>query len=74
VPYNNINAYKIATNWVTHADYIFGWAEENTFEQGATLPTTSDEGLSLTWYSDENLTTPVTSVDDATKMYYCVGV
>lgn len=74
VPYNNINTHKVATNWTKHADYIYGWAEENTFEQGAMLPTTSDEGLSLTWYSDENLTTPVTSVEDPSKIYYCIGV
>jgi hypothetical protein len=73
VPYNSINAYKVATNWVTHASYIYGWSEENTFEQGVVLPTTSDEGLNLTWYGDENMTIQVTSVSDPSQIYYCVA-
>lgn len=74
VPYSVLNTYKTATNWVSYANYIYGYAEENTFEQGAVLPTTNDEGLTLTWYSDEKLTVQVTSVDDPSKIYYCVGV
>ena len=70
-PYNSLNAYKTETNWVTHADYIYGWAEENSFKQGAMLPKYSAEGYELTWYSDEDMTTQATSVADASKIYYC---
>ena len=73
VPYNNINEAKTKSGWSTYASYIYGWSEENTFQEGDILPTTNSEGLTLTWYSDANLTTQVTTVSDATQIYYCRG-
>lgn len=73
VPYNNINAYKTATYWTTIAQYIKGWAPENTFSVGETLPTVNQEGYGLTWYTDRECTTQISVVVDADVELYCVA-
>ena len=72
VPYEVVNAYKTATNWTTKADYIYGFADKNYFEQGQMLPEYSFSGYALTWYSDKDLTNQVTMVDNPSQYYYCV--
>ena len=67
-PYNNLNAYKTATNWVSKAAQIVGWVEGVT-----SLPATNSEGYNLLWYTDVACTTAVadpTSVSSDT-IYYC---
>lgn len=75
-PYDLVHTAKTATNWSSTTNgivgSIYGWAEENTFTQGQTLPTTDSQGWALTWYSDIDLTQEVTTVDDPTKIYYCI--
>ena len=75
-PYELVKTAKESTNWSSTTngivDSIYGWAEENTFTQGQTLPTTDSQGWALTWYSDLDLTQEVTTVDDPTKIYYCI--
>ena len=71
VPYNAVNAYKTYTNWTTHADYIYGFANKDYFEQGEILPKYSTEGFELTWYSDDELTNQVSSVENPNQYYYC---
>lgn len=71
VPYQKANAYRTATNWTAHSAYINGYAQENTFSQGETLPEYNAEGYGLTWYSDKNLTTQVTTVSDPSAELYC---
>lgn len=71
VPYNLVHSYKIATNWSASSSYIYGWASENTFTLGQTLPQYNDEGYALTWYSDIGMTTQVSTVSDANAIYYC---
>ena len=73
VPYNNVNAYRTATNWTTVSSYIKGWSEENTFSVGDTLPIYNNEGYGLTWYSDKECTTQVTTVADASAKLYCIA-
>ena len=73
VPYNNINTYKTATNWTSVAQYIKGWAPENTFSVGETLPTVNQEGYGLTWYTDRECTTQISVVVDADVELYCVA-
>ena len=73
VPYNNINAYKTTTNWTSVAQYIKGWAPENTFSVGETLPTVNQEGYGLTWYTDRECTTQISVVVDADVELYCVA-
>lgn len=73
VPYDKINTYKNATNWTTQASYINGYAAENTFDNGDTLPTINNEGYQLTWYSDSALTQQVTTVSDKSQVLYCVS-
>jgi len=73
VPYDSINAYKTKSNWTTQANYIYGWAAENTFQLNDTLPSTNAEGKTLTWYSDEAMTNQVTTVSDPTQIYYCTA-
>ena len=74
VPYNNVKAYRTATNWSSLLSRIQGFAPSGTFSQGDTLPTTSTEGLTLTWYSDVGRTQQVTTVSDPTAEYYCTAV
>lgn len=71
VPYNVVNAYKTATNWVTHADKIVGYSDKDSFKQGQKLPQYSAEGFNLTWYSDADLTQQVTTADNPSEYYYC---
>lgn len=71
VPYNNVNAYRTATNWTAQSSYIRGFSAEGTFSVGDTLPEFNDDGYALTWYSDKELTVAVTTVSDANAMYYC---
>lgn len=73
VPYNNINTYKTATNWTSVSQYIKGWAPENTFSVGETLPTVNQEGYGLTWYTDRECTTQISVVVDADVELYCVA-
>lgn len=74
-PYNLVYTAKNSTNWSSSAngivDSIFGYAEENTFSLGDTLPDTDADGYALTWYSDVGMTTQVTTVSDPTAIYYC---
>lgn len=74
-PYNQAKSAKSATNWSNSGivSYIYGWAEENTFSNGDTLPATDTGGNALTWYSNPAMTSTyqVTTVSDATKIYYC---
>ena len=74
-PYNLVQTAKTATNWSSSTNgivsSIYGWAEENTFSQGDTLPATNTGGYALTWYSDVALTNQVTTVGDPTQIYYC---
>lgn len=71
--YNSVATAKTATNWSNSGilPRIWGWAEENTFETGDTLPTTDSSGHSITWYSNVGLTTTVTTVADGSQIYYC---
>ena len=73
VPYNNINAYKTTTGWTSVAQYIKGWAPENTFSVGETLPAVNQEGYGLTWYTDRECTTQISVVADADVELYCVA-
>lgn len=73
VPYDYINTYKTATNWTTVSQYIKGWAPENTFSVGETLPTVNREGYGLTWYTDRECTTQISVVVDADVELYCVA-
>ena len=70
VPYQNINAYRTATNFTAQAAYIKGYG--NNFTQGQTLPEYNSEGYGLTWYSDKACTTVVTTADANTE-YYCLA-
>ena len=71
VPYQKANAYRTKTNWTTAASSIKGYAAENTFQNGETLPTINYEGYGLTWYSDTAMTNQITTVSDATQKLYC---
>lgn len=73
VPYNYIVTYKTATNWTSVSQYIKGWAPENTFSVGETLPTVNQEGYGLTWYTDRECTTQISVVVDADVELYCVA-
>lgn len=73
VPYNYIVAYKTATRWTSVSGYIKGWAPENTFSVGETLPTVNQEGYGLTWYTDRECTTQISVVVDADVELYCVA-
>lgn len=73
VPYNCIVAYKTATIWTSVSGYIKGWAPENTFSVGETLPTVNQEGYGLTWYTDRECTTQISVVADADVELYCVA-
>ena len=74
-PYNLAQTAKTSTNWSSSSygivNSIYGYAEENTFSQGDTLPVTDANGYELTWYSDVALTNQVTTVTDPTQIYYC---
>lgn len=74
-PYNLIQTAKTSTNWSSSTNNIvssiFGYAAENTFSLGDTLPDTDADGYALTWYSDVSMTQQVTTVSDPTQMYYC---
>ena len=74
-PYELVKTAKESTNWSSTTngivDSIYGWAEENTFTQGQTLPITDSAGNTLTWYSDVNLTIPVTTAENPEQIYYC---
>ena len=74
-PYNLAQTAKTSTNWSSSTNgivnSIYGYAEENTFSQGATLPATDANGYELTWYSDAALTNQVATVTDPTQIYYC---
>ena len=72
-PYNLVHTAKNSTNWSssTVVNTIYGYAEENTFNLGDTLPATDLDGYALTWYSDREMTTQVTTVTDPTQIYYC---
>lgn len=74
VPYNSVNAYRTAANWSATAvsSAIKGYAPENTFTTGQTLPTINEEGYGLTWYSDKACTVQVTTADDPTQELYCI--
>ena len=69
--YNDVASARVATNWATYASIIYGWAEEDTFKSGDTLPTTDSNGNTLTWFSDFDLTNEVTTVEDGSQIYYC---
>lgn len=71
VPYQKANAYRTKTNWTTVASSVKGYADENTFTTGQTLPIINEEGYGLTWYSDMGMTTQVTTVTDASQKLYC---
>lgn len=73
VPYNYIVAYKTATRWTSVSGHIKGWAPENTFSVGETLPTVNQEGYGLTWYTDRECTTQISVVADADVELYCVA-
>lgn len=73
VPYGKVNAYRTATNWTAQAANIRGYAKPNTFTLGETLPDLNAEGYELTWYSDKACTTEVTTVADASAVYYCIA-
>ena len=74
-PYNQAKTAKSTTNWSnsTIMAKIYGYSEPNTFSNGDTLPTTDTSGNSLTWYSSVGMTSTyqVTTVSDATQIYYC---
>ena len=74
-PYNLVQTAKTSTNWSSSTNgiinSIFGYAVENEFSLGDTLPVYDNNGYPLTWYSDSSLTTQVTTVSDPTQMYYC---
>lgn len=74
-PYNLVQTAKTSTNWSSSTNNIvssiYGYAEENTFSLGDTLPDTDADGYALTWYSDSAMTMQVTTVADPTQMYYC---
>ena len=74
IPYNSVNAYRTAPNWnaSTVVSSIKGYAKENTFTIGQTLPTINEEGYGLTWYSDKACTVQVTTVSDPTQELYCI--
>ena len=76
-PYNMVGQAKTATNWSSSSygivDSIYGYAEENTFSQGDTLPAVNAEGYPLTWYSDIDMANQVTIVSDPTQIYYCIA-
>ena len=73
VPYNSINAYKTATNWLYYDAYIKGWAPENTFSAGDPLPVVNQEGITLTWYTDRECTNQISVVSNPGVELYCVG-
>ena len=74
-PYNLVQTAKTSTNWSSSTNdivsSIYGYAEENTFSLGDTLPDTDADGYALTWYSDIAMTQQVTTVADPTQIYYC---
>lgn len=74
-PYNLVQTAKTSTNWSSSTNNIvssiYGYAAENTFSLGDTLPDTDTDGYALTWYSDIAMTQQVTTVSDPTQMYYC---
>ena len=72
-PYELLKTATTSTNWVSSSilSTIFGYAPANTFNAGETLPENDSQGWSLTWYSDSNMTTEVTTVSDASAIYYC---
>ena len=73
--YNQAKTAKTTTNWSNSSivSKIYGYSEPNTFSNGDTLPTTDTNGNTLTWYSSVGMTSTyqVTTVSDATQMYYC---
>lgn len=71
VNYKYVNAQRTAANWTTAKDFMYGWAQENTFNNGDTLPVANVEGYTLTWYTDTDFTNEVTTVTDSTKALYC---
>ena len=75
-PYNLVQTAKTSTNWSSSANNIvssiYGYAEENTFTQGQTLPLYDNDGYGLTWYDDVAMTNQVTVVSDPSQIYYCV--
>lgn len=74
-PYNLVQTAKTSTNWSSSTNNIvssiYGYAEENTFTQGQTLPLYDNDGYGLTWYSDVAMTNQVTVVSDPSQIYYC---
>lgn len=73
VPYNAVNSYKTATNWVTQASNIIGYVGAGTLPVGSELPTINEEGYALTWFSDKACTVSATTVENADAIYYCTS-
>lgn len=72
VPYNAVNKYRTATNWVAQNSYIKGFSPPGSFNTGDLLPELNTEGYELTWFSDPNCTITTTKVHDANIEYYCL--
>lgn len=74
-PYNSVRTARAASIWSSKltTSNSYGWAEENTFETGDTLPATDSSGNILTWYSNVAMTSTyqITTVPDGSKIYYC---
>lgn len=73
VPYNAVNSYKTATNWVTQASNIIGYVGAGVLSVGSELPTINEEGYALTWFSDKACTVSATTVENADAIYYCTS-
>lgn len=73
VPYNAVNSYKTATNWVTQASNIIGYVGAGILPVGSELPTINEEGYALTWFSDKACTVSATTVENADAIYYCTS-
>lgn len=73
VPYNAVNSYKTATNWVTQASNIIGYVGAGVLPVGSELPTINEEGYALTWFSDKACTISATTVENADAIYYCTS-
>lgn len=73
VPYNAVNSYKTATNWVTQASNIIGYVGAGVLPVGSELPTINEEGYALTWFSDKACTVSATTVENADAIYYCTS-
>ena len=73
--YNSVRTARATSNWSSKltTSNSYGWAEENTFETGDTLPATDSSGNILTWYSDISMssTYEIETVPDGSKIYYC---